>query len=352
MSIRNPATLGTKNWAQKVRVRHCLAALFCCRHGGAMSAADNRSGRSAQTSQSSCSLTRHCCRKTVTFQTQLTLATTLASLSIFPFLRRVTSSCCRSCRRDSTLFWPCSSRMQSMPEQSPSPRLSHDLGWRRRHRSSNRKQFNDWASSGGQPGRNLRYPIPDYMLHTTGHFYSSVRHKGQNYAALYSTRIKNYNLRILVASNDQEFLRKSKHALAAAHFYCTLDDGTLTSVDGKPVKPEGDLYMGPTVPTSLANAGCQSQAGAGKHSPGRSKRRSVSQSRPGLAVRDSQGLGRFPSRSQRRSCHATPPPCANMNSCTPVPRRCCESRNLARAALPTKRQDPQSRCGRSTRLAW
>src|SRR5580704_5218981 len=58
--------------------------------------------------------------------------------------------------------------------------------------------FNAWASSGGQPGRNLRYPIPDYMLHNTGHFYYSVHHKGENYAALYSARIKNYNLRILV----------------------------------------------------------------------------------------------------------------------------------------------------------
>ena len=116
------------------------------------------------------------------------------------------------------------------------------------------QEFNNWAASGSQPGRALRYPIPDYMVRTTGHFYSSVRHKGENYAALYWTRIKNYNLKILVASNDQDFLRKSKRAINAAHFYCTQDDGTLTTTDGKPVKPEGDLYMGPTVPTALANA--------------------------------------------------------------------------------------------------
>jgi len=115
------------------------------------------------------------------------------------------------------------------------------------------QEFNNWAAAGSpQPGRALRYPIPDYMLRTTGRFYSSVRHKGENYAALYSARIKNYNLKILVASNDQDFLQKSKHAIAAAHFYCTQDDGTLATVDGKPVKPEGDPYMGPTVPTSLA----------------------------------------------------------------------------------------------------
>jgi hypothetical protein len=116
------------------------------------------------------------------------------------------------------------------------------------------QQFNSWAAAGSpQQGPTLRYPIPDYLLRT-GHFYSSVHHKGENYAALYWTRIKNYNLKILVASNDQDFLRKSKHALASAHFYCTQDDGTLTTVDGKLVKPEGDLYMGPTVPTSLADA--------------------------------------------------------------------------------------------------
>ena len=116
------------------------------------------------------------------------------------------------------------------------------------------QEFNNWASSGSPQGRTLRYPIPDYMLRTTGRFYSSVRHKGENYAALYSVRIKNYSLKILVASNDQDFLRKSKLALAAAQFYCTQDDGMLTTANGKPVKPDGDPYMGPTVPTSLADA--------------------------------------------------------------------------------------------------
>ena len=116
------------------------------------------------------------------------------------------------------------------------------------------QEFNNWAASGSQPGRTRSYPIPDYMVRTTGHFYSSARHKGENYAVLYWTRIKNYNLKILVVSNDQDFLRKSKRGINAAHFYCPQDDGTLTTADGKPVKPDGDLYMGPTVPTSLATA--------------------------------------------------------------------------------------------------
>lgn len=116
------------------------------------------------------------------------------------------------------------------------------------------QQFNNGASAGSpQQQTTLHYPIPDYLLRT-GRFYSTVRHKGANYAAQYWTRIKNYNVKILVASNDQDFLRKSKHAMAAAHFYCTQDDGTLTTTDGKPVKPEGDPYTGPTVPTALANS--------------------------------------------------------------------------------------------------
>ncbi len=125
------------------------------------------------------------------------------------------------------------------------------------------QEFNNWASSGSPQGRALHYPIPDYMLHSTGRFYYSVRHKGENYAALYSARIKNYNIKILVASNDQDFLRKAKHGIGEAHFYCTQDDGTLTTTDGKPVKPEGDPYTGPTVPTSLATAAVKDKPALG-----------------------------------------------------------------------------------------
>ncbi|MGB8768757.1 MAG: hypothetical protein WCC92_04030 [Candidatus Korobacteraceae bacterium] len=130
------------------------------------------------------------------------------------------------------------------------------------------QEFNSWATEGNpQTGRALHYPIPDYMLRT-GRFYSSVRHKGENYAALYWTRIKNYNIKILVASNDQDFLRKAKHDVAAAHFYCALDDGTLTTLDGKPFKPDGGPYMGPTVPTSLADAAIKAKPALENIPPG------------------------------------------------------------------------------------
>ena len=116
------------------------------------------------------------------------------------------------------------------------------------------QEFKSWAvGTAPQMGSTLRYPIPDYMLHS-GRFYVSVRHKGADYVAVYSTRVKNYNIRALVATNDQEFLHKAKRAMAAARFYCTLDDGTLATMEGKLVKPEGAPYEGPTVPTSRAQA--------------------------------------------------------------------------------------------------
>jgi hypothetical protein len=92
-------------------------------------------------------------------------------------------------------------------------------------------------------------------------FHLSLRHSGEKYTALYWTQVKNYKLGVLIATNDKEFLRKSKRALAAALFLCTADDGTLATTDGKLVAPEGERYEGPTVPTWRAAAAIQAQPG-------------------------------------------------------------------------------------------
>ena len=92
-------------------------------------------------------------------------------------------------------------------------------------------------------------------------FHSSVRHSGEKYTALYWTQIKNYKVGVLVATNDKEFLEKSRRALAAALFYCTADDGTIATKDGKLVTPAGERYEGPTVPTWRADAAIQAQPG-------------------------------------------------------------------------------------------
>ncbi len=116
-------------------------------------------------------------------------------------------------------------------------------------------QLARWAQQAQEkfmaPGR---MPIPDYMMRT-GRFYFSVHHKGGNYAALFWTRIKNYNIRALVSTNDTAFLARSKKVMTDARFYCPQDDGSLLTMKGEPVKLEGgEPYEGPTVPTARAEA--------------------------------------------------------------------------------------------------
>ena len=119
-------------------------------------------------------------------------------------------------------------------------------------------QLRDWARNGGDTGSRSQFTLPDYMLRT-GHFYFSVRHKGPNYAAQYWTYINNYAIKVVIATNDKEFLNRAKTLMAKARFYCTEDDGTLVTKDGKPVKPEGEPYFGPTVPTFRVNAAIRDQ---------------------------------------------------------------------------------------------
>ncbi len=120
------------------------------------------------------------------------------------------------------------------------------------------QQMKAWARSGGPSGSTGQFPIPDYMLHH-GRFYYALRHKGPNYAAQYWTNINNYAVKVVIATNDQEFLRKAKNDMAQVRFYCAQDDGTLTTKEGKPVKPEGAPYEGPTVPTFRVNAAIRDQ---------------------------------------------------------------------------------------------
>jgi hypothetical protein len=92
-------------------------------------------------------------------------------------------------------------------------------------------------------------------------FHSSERHKGEQHTALFRTEIKNYRVGVLIATNDKDFLQKSKQAMAAMRFYCTADDGTLATKEGNLVVPEGERYEGPTVPTWRADAAIQSNRG-------------------------------------------------------------------------------------------
>ena len=57
----------------------------------------------------------------------------------------------------------------------------------------------------------------------------------------YWTFIKNYLVRVKVASNDGAFLRKTKEAVEGVKFYCALEDGTLINDQGKVVPTPGSL---------------------------------------------------------------------------------------------------------------
>jgi len=114
-------------------------------------------------------------------------------------------------------------------------------------------ELREWAKQGTEAGRLPQIPIPPFMLRS-GHFYHRMKHKGRNYEAQYWTGINNYAVEIVIATTDEEFLRKAKDDMAQVQFYCPQDDGTLMTEEGKPVKVEGEPYFGPTVPTFRVNA--------------------------------------------------------------------------------------------------
>jgi hypothetical protein len=121
-------------------------------------------------------------------------------------------------------------------------------------------QMRLWAQNGGPGGATPPFPIPEYMLHS-GHFYYSLRQKGGVFAAQYWTAINNYVVKVVIGTNDKDFLARAKKAMSEVKFYCTLDDGTLTTTKGDPVKPVGEPYQGPTVPTFRVNHAILEQPG-------------------------------------------------------------------------------------------
>jgi hypothetical protein len=120
------------------------------------------------------------------------------------------------------------------------------------------QQLKAWTRTGGPPGTASPFVLPDYMLHTNRFSYT-FRHKGADYAAQYWTNINNYAIKVVIGTNDKEFLRKAKLVMAQVRFYCPQEDGILTTKDGKLVKPEGEPYEGPTVPTFRVNAAIRDQ---------------------------------------------------------------------------------------------
>ncbi len=116
------------------------------------------------------------------------------------------------------------------------------------------------GAQGGLVAPQPQLGAPQFQL-PAERFHSSQQHKGEKYTATYWTVIKNYRVGVLVATNDKDFLRKSKQAIAAVSFYCTAENGTLATKEGNLVTPEGERYEGPTVPTWRADVAIERNLG-------------------------------------------------------------------------------------------
>jgi hypothetical protein len=114
-------------------------------------------------------------------------------------------------------------------------------------------EFQAWTK--GQPSRQIIMP-PD-SLTRTGKFYHISKHAGDVTTVQYWTFIKNYLIRVKVASNDAAFLAKSKDMVNGLKFYCAQEDGTLINEQGKIVPTPGEGYQGPTIPTALVDSALQ-----------------------------------------------------------------------------------------------
>lgn len=110
-------------------------------------------------------------------------------------------------------------------------------------------EFQAWAK--GQP---QHQSAPPDWLTRTGRFYHVAKHSDGTTTVQYWTFIKNYLIRVKVASNDAAFLRKTKEAVAEVKFYCAQEDGTVIDEQGKIVPTPGEGYLGPTIPTPVVEA--------------------------------------------------------------------------------------------------
>jgi hypothetical protein len=112
-------------------------------------------------------------------------------------------------------------------------------------------EFQAWAKNETPAIQPIR--PPDELMRT-GHWYHISKHSGDVTTVQYWTFIKNYLIRVKVASNDAAFLRKTKEAVSGVKFYCAQEDGTLINEDGKIVPTPGEGYQGPTIPSALVDA--------------------------------------------------------------------------------------------------
>jgi hypothetical protein len=79
------------------------------------------------------------------------------------------------------------------------------------------------------------------------------KHKGEVHATQYAARIKDYDVRFTIHTNDKAFLEKARQSIEDVNIFCTDDDGRYSTPDGKTYVPRGAATNGPTIPTAVVD---------------------------------------------------------------------------------------------------
>jgi len=79
------------------------------------------------------------------------------------------------------------------------------------------------------------------------------KHSGERRATQYLARIKDYDVRFTIQTNDKAFLDKARQGIEDVKIFCTDDTGRFFTPDGKPYIPHGVATSGPTIPTAIVD---------------------------------------------------------------------------------------------------
>jgi hypothetical protein len=103
----------------------------------------------------------------------------------------------------------------------------------------------------GKPGAVAMAP-PD-VAPPPIHFRRVNKHKGDVWGTQFSARIRDYNLRFTIQTNDKSFLQDARKSVEDTRVFCTDGAGNFFTTDGKPFHVEGTATNGPTIPTAVVD---------------------------------------------------------------------------------------------------
>ncbi len=76
---------------------------------------------------------------------------------------------------------------------------------------------------------------------------------GEVHATQYSARIRDYDVRFTIQTNDKAFLEKARQAIEEVKIFCTDDSGRFFTPDGRSYVARGAATNGPTIPTAIVD---------------------------------------------------------------------------------------------------